>query len=319
MELPSSVSLQEISVHGIYADAEFEKCRVTLRNLINLKKGLKVQMKRYFPLDYEFLIEDYKKTPKYQDTAIMLYKNSQSPLIIVNQKYVISPKHLYALMYKLYEYEDNSPLFVYKRLALTEYAKYFQTNKQYEYVYMDFMIYFERQFFPQRVVFELDVQVAPKTCRNFIELIKGTETPDGKKLHYKGSMIHKVWNNGFIQGGDIELQNGKGGYSIYGKYFEDENYVLKHDKAGLLGMAGNGTKHTNNSQFYVTMLPLPSYDNKFVVFGRVVDGFRVIKLINKLASNGTKPEYEVKVYDCGLFTYNTQKVEMKKTNKRFMY
>jgi len=318
MELPSSVNIQEISIHGIYTDAEFEKCRVALRNLLNYRKNLKVQMKRYFSMDYEILIEGLKKTPKYQDTAIMLYKNSTSPLIIVNQKYVIHPRHLYAMMFNQYEYEDNSPLFLYKRLAVTEYAKYFATNKQYEYVYMDFLINFERHSIPQRVVFELDVQVAPKTCKNFIELVKGTHTtPEGKQLQYKGTTIHKVWNNGFIQGGDVDHLNGKGGQSIYGKYFEDENYVLKHDKTGLLGMAGNGTKHTNNSQFYVTLLPLPHYDNKFVVFGRVVEGFRVIKLINKLAITGTKPKYEVKIHDCGMFTYNTKKAQMKKTHRRF--
>jgi len=318
MQLPSSVSIQEISLSAIYKDAEFEKCRTALRHFASYKKNLKVESKRLFPMDYEVLIESLKKTPKFQESAIMLYRPSTSPLIIVNQKYIIKPQHLYELMYNLIGYEDNSPMFIYNRMAISEYAKYFQENRRYEYVYMDFVINHERYSIPQRVVFELDMVSAPKTCKNFIELIKGTTTPDGKKLHYKDTIIHKVWNNGFIQGGDVENQKGKGGYSVYGKHFEDENYVLKHNAPGVLGMANDGLKHSNNSQFYVSLIPLPQYDNKFVVFGKVVEGFRVFKMMTKLPSYGTKPQYEIKIQDCGMYNYNLQKAEViKKPKRRF--
>jgi len=317
MELPTTVSVNHVAIHGIYADAEFEKCRVALKYLTNYKKGVKVESKLYFSMDYEILIEDMKKNPKFQDTAIMLWKSSRSPLIVVNHKYVINPSHLYKFMLEHHDYEDKSPMFIYKRLAVTEYARYFKDNKQFEYVYMDFIINSERHSIPQRVVFALDVQNAPKTCQNFIELIKGTHTsPDGKKLQYKDTLIHKVWKNGFIQGGDVEHLKGKGGQSVYGKYFEDENYVIKHDMPGVLGMASNGLRHTNNSQFYVTLIPMASYDNKFVAFGRVVEGFRVIKLINKLTSYGTKPQYEIRVHDCGMYHYNLKKAEVKKKKNR---
>jgi len=46
----------------------------------------------------------------------------------------------------------------------------------------------------------------------------------------------------------------------------DENFIMSHDRRGIVGMANKG-RHTNGSQFYVTLQPATWMDRKYVAFG----------------------------------------------------
>ncbi|XP_063768389.1 NK-tumor recognition protein isoform X2 [Eleginops maclovinus] len=163
-----------------------------------------------------------------------------------------------------------------------------------------------------RIVFQLFSDVCPKTSKNFQSLCtgeKGTGKLTGKKLCYKGSTFHRVVKNFMVQGGDFTEGNGRGGESIYGGYFEDENFLLKHDKAYLLSMANRG-KDTNGSQFFITTKMAPHLDGVHVVFGSVISGFEVIKKVEGLKTDSaSRPYADVRVMDCGqLFTKSANDV-----------
>uniref|UniRef100_A0A665V9X7 Peptidyl-prolyl cis-trans isomerase D n=1 Tax=Echeneis naucrates TaxID=173247 RepID=A0A665V9X7_ECHNA len=152
-----------------------------------------------------------------------------------------------------------------------------------------------------RIVLELFADITPKTAENFRALCtgeKGTGKSTGKPLHFKGCPFHRIIKKFMIQGGDFSNQNGTGGESIYGEKFEDENFHYKHDKVGLLSMANAGP-NTNGSQFFITTVPTPHLDGKHVVFGQVLKGMGIVKMLESIDTQDDTPVKPCIIADCG--------------------
>ena len=101
------------------------------------------------------------------------------------------------------------------------------------------------------------------------------------------------------QGGDFTKGDGTGGESIYGAKFRDENFIRKHTSPGMLSMANSGP-NTNGSQFFLTFKATPHLDGRHVVFGQVIDGMNVLKVIESVATDKTdRPKQDVTIDACG--------------------
>ncbi|KAL6536271.1 hypothetical protein OROGR_012843 [Orobanche gracilis] len=169
----------------------------------------------------------------------------------------------------------------------------------------------------ERMVFELFTHAAPKTSENFRALCtgeKGVSLKTGKPLHYKGTFFHRIIRGHLAEAGDFLRQNGNYGESIYGGKFPDETPKLRHDARGLLSMAIND-RDERGSLFAVTFKADPRLDwanifkdispvahefsSKRIVFGKLIDGYEVLKKIENAGDDGGIPAVMVKIVNSG--------------------
>ncbi|KAF7371159.1 Cyclophilin-like protein [Mycena sanguinolenta] len=140
---------------------------------------------------------------------------------------------------------------------------------------------------------ELDIELwskeTPKTCRNFITLaLEG---------YYDNVIFHRVVPGFLVQTGD-RTGTGGGGESIYGEPFEDEIHPrLRFPHRGIVAMANNGTKNSNDSQFIITLDRADELHGKHTVFGRCVGDtvYNVLKIGEMEIGENERPVYPPKI------------------------
>jgi len=119
----------------------------------------------------------------------------------------------------------------------------------------------------------------------------------------------RVVKDFMVQGGDFSDGNGKGGESVYGGMFQDENFELKHDQPFLLSMANKGP-NTNGSQFFILTSAAPHLDNIHTVFGHVISGKEVIKEVEQLqVDKKNRPLQDARVIKSGELVPKAKKKE----------
>jgi len=119
----------------------------------------------------------------------------------------------------------------------------------------------------------------PITAGNFESLVS--------KGYYDGVIFHRVIDGFMIQGGD-PTGTGRGGpgYTIQDE-FSDHN----KNSRGAIAMANTGLPDSGGSQFFINLVDNTprldnTFDEKYPVFGNVVEGMDVVDAIGKVPTSG---------------------------------
>jgi peptidyl-prolyl cis-trans isomerase B (cyclophilin B) len=133
-----------------------------------------------------------------------------------------------------------------------------------------------------KIVLELWPDVAPKHCQSFVYLIN--------KGFYDSLLFHRIVPGFVIQGGD-PLGNGTGGPG----YNVPAEFSNKPHEDGVLSMARSSDPNSAGSQFFICLGRLTSLDNKYTVFGKVIEGLDVAHKIEKVKVASERPVEPVKM------------------------
>lgn len=136
------------------------------------------------------------------------------------------------------------------------------------------------------ITIELDQEVAPVTCANFVELAESG--------FYDGLTFHRIISDFMMQGGD-PAGNGTGGSenNIVGEFASNgfENN-LSHER-GVISMARAQDPNSASSQFFICHADSNFLDGEYAAFGVVTKGIEVVDAVCEQAEptddNGTIP------------------------------
>jgi len=137
---------------------------------------------------------------------------------------------------------------------------------------------------------ELYSNIAPKMVEQFKQL--------AKEGVYDGTTFHRI-NQSVIQGGDPlskdadPSNDGTGGSSKPNVPAEFSD--IKYD-TGIVGAARSSDPNSANSQFFITLKREPGFDNRYTIFGKVIDGMGNVRTIAGVQpKDGERPVEPIRI------------------------
>lgn len=131
------------------------------------------------------------------------------------------------------------------------------------------------------VVLEFFPEDAPNHVNRFTEL--------AKEGYYDGVLFHRVIPGFVVQAGDPKTKDPATPRMEYGTGGSGQDLLAefndrKHQR-GTLAMARAQDPNSADSQFYIALDKLPHLDNKYTIFGQVVDGMEVIDQVAEVKTD----------------------------------
>ena len=149
-----------------------------------------------------------------------------------------------------------------------------------------------------KVAIKLFIKEAPLNTKQILNLIE--------KQEYDNAFFYRVKKNKLVEFGDLKfgkknnldyLRIGTGGSSLKNNISElSSSYSFKR---GSVGMVKRGKFDTENSQIFILLDTIPSFDGQYTPIGEVVGGIEILDKI-KYSNNNIefvlRPDYVKKIY-----------------------
>lgn len=137
---------------------------------------------------------------------------------------------------------------------------------------------------------ELYPNIAPKMVERFKTL--------AREGFYDGTTFHRI-NQSVIQGGDPlskdDNPDNDGTGSSNKPNVPAEFSDIPYD-AGIVGAARASDPNSANSQFFITLKREPSFDTRYTVFGKVIEGMNNVRTIAGVSpKEGERPVEPVRI------------------------
>ena len=141
------------------------------------------------------------------------------------------------------------------------------------------------------ITLEMDPELALEHVRNFLKLV---ETG-----WYDHTAFHRIISGFVIQGGLGSTRAGnkphpadRWVHKLKGEFSRTALHIR-----GTLSMARASDPDSADTSFFIVLGPAPHLDGKYTIFGKVVDGFDTIELIEKAPRNGESPVQRIELIE----------------------
>jgi peptidyl-prolyl cis-trans isomerase B (cyclophilin B) len=144
------------------------------------------------------------------------------------------------------------------------------------------------------ITLEMDPELAPEHVRNFLKLVESG--------WYDHTAFHRIIPGFVIQGGvgSTRADNkphpaDKWVHKLKGEFSRTALHIR-----GALSMARTSDPDSADTSFFIVLGPATHLDGKYTIFGKVVDGFDTIELIEKTARHGETPDKRIELIEAAI-------------------
>jgi cyclophilin family peptidyl-prolyl cis-trans isomerase len=143
------------------------------------------------------------------------------------------------------------------------------------------------------ITLEMQPDLAPEHVRNFLKLVSSG--------WYDHTAFHRVVPGFVVQGGVGPTRAGGGGHYAdkWVHPLKGEFSAVKHIR-GTLSMARAEDPNSATTSFFIVLGAAPHLDNKYTVFGKVVDGFDVLERLEAVPRRGESPTERVELIEASI-------------------